>query len=260
MSAIPIETANAPDAVKTRFVSSRLSWWPVLVFLPARFAFAFVAQGVVAALLALRGTPDAWREAAGWWPVHGTLTDALCLLALVGLMRREGLALGALFGARGMLALRQLAWTPVYLLAVAPATVLARAITQAFYGQAQPPMFTAVDLPAAWGWYSILVWPLVWSIVEELVYLGYLLPRLEALSGRTWVAMIAVTFFWGLQHLAIPWIADGGYLAWRVLSSWAALSLFPVAFVLGRRRLIPLIGVHYIADLATAIMAVTLQS
>lgn len=254
------ETANAPASMKARFANSRLKWWPVLAFLPARLAFAFVAQGATAALLALQGVADAWRVAAGWWPVHGTLTDVLCLLALAWLARREGLTLGALFGVRGWPALRQLAWTPVYLLAVAPATVLARVISMGFYGDAPPPMFTVVDLPPAWGWYSILVWPVIWVLTEELVYLGYLMPRLEALTGRTWLAAMAVTFFWGLQHLAIPWIADGTYLAWRVLASWAALSLFPVAFVLGRRRLIPLIGVHYLADLATAIMAVTLQS
>lgn len=256
MSTLVSETQNTPASVKTWFASTGSSWLPVLLFLPGRFVFAFIAQAVTAGVLAIQGSTDAWREAAGWWTVHGTLTDILCLLALFWLMRREGLTLGALFGARGKTAVKQLAWIPLYLLAVAPAAALARAITLWFYGDMQPPMFTVVDLSPAWGWYTILIWPLIWSIVEELVYLGYLMPRIEALSGKTWVAVVVVIFFWGLQHLAMPWIADDVYLTWRLLSSWAAVSLFPVAFVLGRRRLIPLMGVHYIANLATAFIVV----
>jgi hypothetical protein len=75
------------------------------------------------------------------------------------------------------------------------------------------------------------------------------------MSGKRWVAITVVIFFWGFQHLAIPWIADGTYLAWRFLSAAAAVVMFPIVFVLGRRRLIPLIAVHYLADLSTALIA-----
>ncbi|MBL8058009.1 MAG: hypothetical protein JNK29_14990, partial [Anaerolineales bacterium] len=59
--------------------------------------------------------------------------------------------------------------------------------------------------------------------------------------------------FWGLQHLALPWLADGQYLAWRGLSATAAVAGFTLVFA-WRRKLVPLIGVHYLADLATALM------
>lgn len=260
MSAISIETANAPAAVKARFESSALSWWPVLLFLPARFAFAFLAQGLVAGLFAMQRSPDAWREAAAWWPVYSTITDMLCLLSLVWLTRREGMTLVDLVGVKGNAALRQLAWTPAYLLAVAPAAALGSVITQVFYGSTLPPMITVVDLPPAGVLYSLIAWPVIWVVAEELVYLGYLLPRIEVLSGRTWVAVLVVTFFWGLQHLAMPWIDDGTYLVSRVLAAWGVTGGMTLVFVLWRRRLIPLIGVHYIADLTTAVMATMLQS
>lgn len=249
-----IALSDSPSSISARYVASGLSWWPVLLVLPARLVFAFLAQGAVAAPVALLGAPDPWQEAAAWWPVYSTITDILCLLLLVWLMRREGMRLVDLFGVRGRAAAKQLAWTPAYLLAVAPAAALASVVTQFFYGAALPPMVAIVDLPLLGALYSVLVWPVIWVIAEELLYQGYLLPRIEALTGKTWVAVLVVTFFWGLQHLAIPFIADQTYLVSRVLAAWVATGGMTLVFVLWRRRLVAMIGVHYIFDLSTGFL------
>jgi len=249
---------NTTASIKTLYSLSGLSWWPVILFLPARLIFAFISQSLTAGLFAFRGSANAWQAATAWWPVYSTITDILCLIALVWLTRREGMKIIALIGAKGKDILKQLAWTPAYLLAVAPTSILASVITQAFYGTALPPMIAVVNLPPLGELYSLLVWPIIWVITEELVYLGYLLPRMEVLSGKTWIAVLVVIFFWGIQHLAMPFILDEKYLISRVLAATAAISSFPIVFVLWRRRLIPLIGVHYIADLATAFLFIRL--
>lgn len=245
---------NTLGSIRTRYAALGLRWWPVVLFLPARLVFAFLAQALAAGLFALQGAANPWSAAAAWWPVYSTLTDGFCLLTLIWLVRREALTLGDLVGAKGSAILRQSLWTPAYLLAVAPTAVLASLITQAFYGASLPPMLAVVDLPPLGGLYSLIVWPIIWVITEELVYLGYLLPRLEVLFGKTWPAILVVVLFWGLQHLAMPFLFDGKYLVSRVLAALAAVSSFPVVFVLWRRRLVPLIGVHYLADLATAVL------
>jgi len=256
MSVALAATVNTPSSIAKRYTESKLAWWPVLLFLPARLVFAFVAQGLVAALFALRGSASAWTDAAAWWPVYSTLTDILCLISLVWLTRREGLRLLDLFGVRSLLAgIRQLAWVPPYFLAVLPAVAVAAVITQFFYDSPITPIMTIVDLPSVGAAYARLVWPLLWVVTEELVYIGYLLPRMEVRSGKTSLAIIAILFFWGLQHIAIPWIPDTTYLLWRLLSAAAAIAGFPVVFVLWGRRLVPLIVIHYIADLTTAFMA-----
>jgi membrane protease YdiL (CAAX protease family) len=247
-------STDLPAPVKALNTASGLSWWPVLLFLPARLVFAFVAQGLVAGIFALRGSGEPMNAAAAWWPVYSTITDVLCLIALAWLTRREGISIVELFGVRGKAALRQLVWIPVYLLAVAPGAVLANVITRAYYGSALPPFLAVVDLPLGGVVYSLAVWPLIWSITEELVYLGFLLPRLEAMSGKTWLAILVVIFFWGLQHLAMPVLADSTYLVSRVLAAWFAISLFPVVFAFWGRRLIPLIAIHYLIDLTTAFL------
>lgn len=256
MAGSQADEKNATTSIKTRYASTGLSWWPVILFLPARLVFAFVAQGLVAGLFVAQGSSDAWQTAAAWWPVYSTLTDLLTLLALSLLTRREGITVADLFGIKGKGALKQLAWTPAYLLAVAPFAALASGITRIFYGSDLPPMITVVNLPPAGIWYSLIVWPVIWVIAEELMYLGFLLPRLEAMSGNTWLAIVIVTFFWGLQHLAIPFLADETYLVSRVLAAFAATGGVTLVFALWRRRLVAMIGVHYIADLSTAILTV----
>jgi len=245
---------NTVASIKTIYSASGLSWWPVILFLPARLVFAFISQSLTAGLFAFRGSTNAWQDATAWWPVYSTITDVLCLFALVWLARREGMKIIDLVGAKGKDILKQLAWTPAYLLVVAPTSILASIITQAYYGTALPPMITVVNLSPVGELYSLIIWPIIWVITEELVYLGYLLPRIEALSGKTWLAVLVVIFFWGIQHVAMPYILDEKYLISRVLAAIAAISSFPIVFVLWRRRLIPLIGVHYIADLATAFL------
>ncbi len=40
--------------------------------------------------------------------------------------------------------------------------------------------------------------------MEELTYRGYSLPRLEALTGRSWLALLIMTLGFMLQHVALP--------------------------------------------------------
>ncbi len=250
---------NTQSSIRGRYTELGLSWWPVLAVLPARMLFCFLSQGLAATYFYLAGSADPGNRAAQSWLVHTTIADILCLVLIAWLLRREGLRLRQLFGVTTWWeSWRQLRWTPVYLLLVAPGAIAAHLITTAFYGSQLPPMISIVDLPSAGVAYSMLVWPLVWVITEQLFYIGYLLPRIEAMTGKTWLAVMIVILFWGLQHVAIPFIADPTYLASRVLAATAAVSLFPVVFVRGGRRLVPLMGAHYIADLSTAFLAAVL--
>jgi membrane protease YdiL (CAAX protease family) len=252
MKGTPDNTSNTPASIKARYATSRISWWPVLLFLPGRLIFSLIAQGVVAALFAFRGATNPWLQAAAWWTVYLTLADLLCLLALVWLTRREGMTLMDLVGVRGRAIIKQLAWAPLYLLAIAPAAGLASIVTRLFYGRTIPPYLGIVDVPLAGALYSVLIWPIIWAVTEELVYLGYLLPRLKALSGKTWIAVLVVTFFWGLQHLANPFIPGWTYVLARVLAAMVAVGGVTLVFAVWRRNLIAMIAAHYIIDLGTA--------
>src|ERR1039458_4379248 len=66
--------------------------------------------------------------------------------------------------------------------------------------------------------YSLSVWWMIWSPTEEMTYQAYALPRIQALSGRTWVAMVVVGFWWALQHSLLPFLPDWRSALWRRLS------------------------------------------
>jgi membrane protease YdiL (CAAX protease family) len=232
--------------------------WVVLLMVPARFVFSIVAQATTALVLWIAGDTTPWVSSAGWWTVYGTLTDILCLLALVWALRIEGRRLRDLvvLGAGGLRA--QFTAIPLYLLALVPFVAGSALIAMPFYSGAPPGQIAVIDLPVWATVFSVAVWPLVWAVTEQLFYLGYLLPRLERLTGRTWLAVAIVVVAWGAQHLAIPFIADGTYLLSRLLTALLVALGMTLVFVLLRRRLVTTTLIHWVADAPTALLPLVL--
>ena len=191
-----------------------MTWtWPVLIVF-ARLVFSALAQSLFAAGYSFQGHPDPWGAAAPWFPVWGSLVDVGCLLLLAWRVRREGIRLRDLLtGFERRRVGRDLLEGGGILLA-----------SLAVYGtlERQPP-FGSLPLWAAF--YSVFVWPILWAITEELTYLGYALPRLEALSGRAWLAVAIVGLGWAGQHIAQP-LGDASWMLFRFA------SMLPIVAVL----------------------------
>jgi hypothetical protein len=221
-----------------------------------RGAFALAAQALVAAGFRLRRRPDPWRAAAGWWPVHSSLADLGCLAVLAWLLRREGRGPGDLLGIeRGRLG-ADIKDGLGDVVALAAAGGISSALQRPFYAGGFPPLITvARGLPRWARAYALLAWPALWVATEELVYLGYALPRLEAQTGGRRLAAALVILCWGpLQHPALPALGDRRYVAFRALTALPPIAT-QVAYYLARgRRLPPLILGHWVADLATGAM------
>lgn len=209
---------------------------------------AFLAQGLVAALLWLQGVSSPWQAAAPWWTVYGTLIDLGCLVILAHLTRREEMTLGDLIGTdRSRLRRDVLLGAGLSFLYIVVGVIGGVLVTLALYGTPQPPRTLMGGLPVWATLYSLLIWPIPWGIVEEMTYQGYALPRLEILTGQTWQALLLVAVGFGLQHIALPSILDGRYMLWRFLPS-LLLGLFSAAVYLRIRRLLPLIIGHWAAN------------
>ena len=68
--------------------------------------------------------------------------------------------------------------------------------------------------------YSLSLWWIIWSPTEEATYQAFALPRMRALTGRTWLAFVVVGFVWAFQHSLLPfvWIgASSCFAPWRLL-------------------------------------------
>jgi membrane protease YdiL (CAAX protease family) len=246
---------NTPHVIARRYAERSLSWAPVMAFLPARFVLVFLAEAVTAALLWLRGVPDPWQASYGWWMVYGTLTDIGCLVLLTRLTRREAMGIVDLLGLDSERLGKQLRYFPGYLVAFFVPVVLTFVISGLFYGSELPPQVAAIHVPFWAKGYSVVIWPVIWCFTEDVVYVGYLLPRLEARTKQPWFAVCVVVLFWGIQHVVIPFIPDARYLLSRFITALVTVGGLTCIFTLWGRRLVAAIGVHWVADVLAALLA-----
>jgi hypothetical protein len=245
--------ASSSDALRRRLQSGALTWRGPVLILFARSLFAIAVQALVAALFVLRGSPTPWQDAEPWLPVYGTLIDAGCLAILWLFARREGIRLVDLVGferkgvwrdaGHGLLVL------PVYLAFILAGVFAAGWIV---YGTLRPP-YVSGPLPLPAVVYGVLVWPLIWGVTEQTTYNGYLLPRLQVLCRKTWIAVVCVAFSWSLQHAFMPLTFDPAFMTFRLLSAVPA-TLFATLLYLRLRRVLPLAFAHALMDAASVLV------
>lgn len=232
--------------------------WVVFLVLPARAVCALFAQALAAVALWMAGDASPWESSAGWWTVYGSIADVLCLVLLAWALRREGLRLRDLVPVSGGSLGAQLKALPLYLVALVPFVAGSALIAIPFYQGAAPGQIAVIDLPLWATIYSVAVWPLLWAIAEQLFYLGYLLPRLEQLTGRRWAAAAIVIAVWGAQHLVIPFMADATYMLARLLTALVVAAGMTLVYLLQHRRLVTTTIIHWLADAPTALLPLVL--
>ena len=189
--------------------------------------------------------------------VSGTLVDLMSLGTLTWLTRREGIRLVDLLNLRRERLGRDLALGLGDLAALAPAVGIGAALTRLFYGPSgQAPQVTvARGLPRMATVYSVVVWPAIWGATEEATYVGYTLPRLEAVVGNTTVSVALVSVVWALQHESLPLLPDRRYLVYRPLSALPITLTMTLLARLQDRQLLPLIVPHWASNAASALFA-----
>ncbi|MBZ5680873.1 MAG: CPBP family intramembrane metalloprotease [Acidobacteriia bacterium] len=226
-----------------------------------RTGLMIVAQAFVACLFWIQKGRWSWNAAAPWWSVYGTLVDIGCLGLMVLYSRKEGIRLRDLIG-RPRLRWGRDVFVGIGCLVVVFPFFMAAApvVTRLVYGSGQPPLYpgllTARALPLWATVYSLSLWWLVWSPTEEMTYLGYAFPRIEALSRGRWIAVVIVGFWWALQHAFLPLVLDWQYIAWRFLAFLPGVVVLTLLY-LKVRRLPPLILAHWTLDILA--MLITLK-
>lgn len=214
-----------------------------LLFL--RLALLLAGAGVAPALVSATGT----RYVAEWVALSSNLSvvvvDVLTLIVVARLLVGEGGSLRSLIGGfRGS----DLGWGALIGLAL----LIVLAIGQfggnlLVYGGA-PPM-GSIDpgfrIPLWFGLWCLVVLPITVALAEEVLYRGFLQPRLARWLG-SWQAVVVVALCFGLQHIAFALGSPQGAFV-RVLATFLGGLLLGLAF---RRwgRLWPLIIGHWFAD------------
>ncbi|HTX75880.1 MAG TPA: CPBP family intramembrane glutamic endopeptidase [Terracidiphilus sp.] len=249
--------SNSVAAIRTRVLAGRVTWTGPLVMAAARLVLFLAAQGAVALLFLAQHRASAWHQATLWWSVCFTGSDVVCLIGLHYFTRREGIRIRDLLGPIHMRRGHDIWLGLGFYLLVFPFFMAGGYLSQlVFYGSRLNPgnyILHAHALPVWAVVYSFAVWWIVNSATEDTTYQGYVLPRLEALTGRTWAAVAIVCFFFTLQHCAIGFLLD-----WRsILSRFCAFlpGCLAVTLIYVRtRRLAPLIFAHWPMDFGAVFM------
>lgn len=239
---------NSKMKIEESYNEKQIKWfWPVFIVF-ARLLFAFIVQSLVALVFLIINDPEPWREAGSWWVVYGTLIDVGCLMLLLRYVKREGVRLRDLvnFGNQktGQFIFQCLTLIVLFFLLFMSGGMIFGPL---IYGGAAPVPYGELPL---WGaMYSIILWPVIWGITEQMTYMGYALPRLEVIFKNKWMAVGLVCFGWCIQHIALPFAFDWQWVAYRFASTLPIALVLPLLY-LRSRRLLPFIIAHCIIDAA----------
>jgi hypothetical protein len=249
---------NALSRIRERMAAGRIPWMGPLLLVPARSVLWLSLQALLALILFALHHPAPFKTAGDWWIVYGTLSDLCCLLGMRYFTQREGIRLRDLIGPIRLRHGRDL-FLGLGILALSYPFMMGGSYlagTLLYGSMANVPMEFMLQRHALPIWatvYSLTVWWIIQSATEEMTYQGYVLPRLQALTGRTWMAVSIVGFWFAAQHCMIPFVPDWHYVAYRFLM-FLPLVFFIMLVYLRIRRLAPLILAHWPMDIVAAIM------
>lgn len=245
---------NAVAAVSRRAGEGRVTLGRTLFVLVFRTGAFAAVQAFIAAIFALRGAAAPWAASVAWWPLVAVVVGILTGLLLVWAARREGLRPLALLSARRETWRGDLLGLLIVLVLAGPIAVLPMQwLSTALFGDPQAGsalMFR--PLPGLWAPFLFVAFPLAVALTELPAYFGYAMPRLEALTGKRWLAVGLSAFFLAAQHSALPLIPDWRFITWRWLMFLPFAMLMALA-IHRRPTLLPyLMAGHFLIDLSSA--------
>jgi hypothetical protein len=213
------ELPNSLEEIARRRTRDGLPAGRVWAMLLLRPCVALGFQCLFAVGYAIGGSAEPWRAAADWWLGSFALGEVVNLGLLVALTHREGIRYRDLFGVRRAQWKRDVLWVVLALLISGPIGFLPNILLgQLLWGDAQVGADMAFRaLPVAGAWAILIGFPVVHALTELPTYLGYVMPRLQVLSGRrAWPAVLCALVL-STQHVLLPLLFDWRFVTWRLL-------------------------------------------
>ncbi len=103
------------------------------------------------------------------------------------------------------------------------------------------------------AWLMLGLFPIIHALTELPTYFGSVMPRLQALTGRRWMPLVATSVMLSTQHVFLPLLLDGRYFVWRLLM-FLPFALWFGWIVMKRPTVLPYLVVgHALLDLSLPI-------
>jgi hypothetical protein len=250
-STATISAPTGPDRHAVRVPGRRIA-----ELLLVRLALFAVFQSLIAALLALGGTADAWAASAAWWPLAATAANLVNLGMLARYLRLDGSSLASLYRVRRETLGRDILITLGTVMIAAPLAALPNiGLATLLFGDPQVALDMFVQPLPMWAAIAgVVLFPVTTALAELPTYYGYVQPHLARLTRSAWVVVLLPALAHALQHAALPLIFDTEFVVWR------ALMFLPFALLLSvvlrwRPSILPyLLVVHFALDLQAVLM------
>lgn len=250
--------ANTYPTAQQRVESGSVTWAKTIGMLLSRLILFAIYQALLALIFAWSGRPDAWEDSTAWWPLTVVLANLTSVLLLDRMARSEGLRLTDLYkGERGSFWRDLLIALGLFILCGPIAWLPNMGVATLLYGDPNGPLDTMFRVLPVWAAYtSLVLFPLTIPFSELPTYMGYCLPRIEALTGKRWLAVTLAGLALAAQHMALPLVFDSRFLAYRMFM-FLPFALYIALIVRWRPRLLPYLMVgHGLIDMMTAMMVV----
>jgi len=230
------------------------TWLPWLL-LPFRLVLFAASQSLLALTLA-----GGWVSSSAWWPLAATMTNVATIAVLVWSVRTEGRSYWSLFHFRRIRAVQDLGWLVLTVLIVLSLALLPNiAIATLLFGNAETALDMFLRPLPVWAVTMALAFPVTIAFAELPLYFGYVMPKIEAQTGRKWLAVLAPALFLSAQHVTLPLVIDWRFMVWR------SFMFLPFALIVGmivhmRPSLLAyLVVLHGLLDLTLVVMLVQLS-
>jgi hypothetical protein len=235
MNMVAIGSGKARTTASLGKALARADPRAVWAVLGLRTFLAVAFQSSLAVIFLMAGSADPWRAAADWWLAWFAAVSAVNLVVIRALLHAEGRRLRDLYRFEAIGRSTDLKWVAIALGISVPLTVVPNLlVSQALWGSGDfAAALTFRPLPLVGAAVLVVAFPILHALAELPTYFGYVMPRLEAITGWRWRSMLVSALVLSTQHVALPLLFDWRFLAWR------ALLFLPFAvwigFVLRRR-------------------------
>jgi hypothetical protein len=249
---------NTPESIRNSIKTGALNPRTPFLMLILRFLLFTGWQAVFALFFLISGNEQPWEQSITWWIFGVALANTVCLLVVTRLFRKEGINYWRLVGfTRGKTLKDALTTLGLFILA-GPIGYFPNIIFGGLlFGDAMIParmMFRTLPMTAAIV--GAILFPVTQGLIELPTYFIYIMPRIEAITRKKWLAIAVASFFLAFQHIAVPLIFNYRFILWRLI------MFLPFAFLMGiiihwRPRLIPYLMIgHVLIDLSTAMFII----
>ncbi len=199
---------------------------------------------------------NSWHESEKYWMLTATLGNIVSICLLAVLFKREGKNYLHIFrfdkqNWKKDATLFFLLFLLLIPLALAPNYFL----SLWFWGDPSIP-YRILFQPISnyWAYFLIIAFPVTIAFAELATYFGYIMPKLENVLRKKWLAVLLPVLFLSLQHCCLPLIFDTKFIIYR------GLMYLPFAFFIGialRRRprlLSHFVILHGLMDMQAVVM------